>query len=48
MNWDEVAHLEDIDGQRILTSFVGSDYFIVANDQVHFYMYDMIGYRMLD
>ena len=48
MDWEEVAHLEDIEGQRILTSLVGSDYFIVANDDWHFYMFDIIGYRMLD
>ena len=48
MNWDEVAHLQELDGERIQTSLVGSDYFIVANSEWHFYMYDMVGFRILD
>ena len=47
-NWEEVAHLTEVDGQRILCSLVGNDYFILSNDQWHFYMFDMVGYRILD
>jgi len=47
-NWDELAHLEELEGQKITCSMIGNDYFIVANDEWHFYMFDLVGYKLLD
>ena len=47
-NWKQIVHLTEIDNQRITTSCVAKDYFILANDDCHFYMFDNIGYKIVD
>lgn len=31
-----------------MTSMIAEDYFILANDEHHFFMFDRVGYKLLD
>ena len=47
-NWRMLVHLEEIDHQRIETAVMASDFFILANNEFQFYMFDTIGYKIVD
>ena len=46
--WRELVHLKEIDNNRIVTSCLHHDFFILANDDCHFFMFDTIGYKIVD
>lgn len=47
-DWEMLVQLSEIDFQRITCSGVAYDYFIVANDDCHYYVFDNIGYKLID
>ena len=47
-NWTELVHLVEIDYERIVTSCIADDFFIVGNDDCHFFMFERIGYKLIE
>lgn len=47
-NWEELVQLEELNGKKITCSMIGKDYFIVGVEEWDFYMFDLIGYKLLD
>ena len=46
--WSEIHHITELDNHRILASVVHKDFFIVADDEHHFWMFDVYGYKLID
>ena len=47
-NWRMIHQMKEIENQRIKTSMLAEDYFILGNDDCHFFMFDVIGYSMIE
>ena len=48
VSWELIAQLTELDYQRILKSMLGKDYMILANDDCHYWMFDIIGFKLMD
>ena len=46
--WELLVNLTVIDHMRINCSGVAPDYFIVANEECEFFVFDKIGYKLID
>ena len=46
--WNEVVTLEELRGMKIVSSVVQGDYFLVAEENHEFFMFDNIGYKLID